>query len=441
MPREKITTEHTPESWSEEIKKHTEGKPTDIYARANYPELQRREQEFTEITGTPDTALFNAGMAAIHTSVEAEDLKPGDVVLCGKDVYSQTKEIYNSLQKKGVKTVLIDSGDMDEIAEKIKTEKPRLIILENVANAPRMQVTDIKKLIELTEEANKTYKTELNPQYLLDEYLSKRSKTYGKETSDLEKDILEQFAEFKKSNNPFVFRSVIRRIGIEETARIVKHLLRNSREKLSLIIDNTLASPNLYNPLEELGDSDVEMVVVESATKHYQKGRDKITMGVAYSNNEDKIKFIKKKRTELGSYLQPISEKEIPEDIARIMPEIMKRHASNAFELANLLDNLGVNVSHPNLPKHKNSELVKKIAPEGLVTFFYVDTPDASAFTKKIYNLGGGKIGVGGSFGHNKTWLLNIGENTVRVAVGSEDRKEFKHIMDVFEKAARELYS
>jgi len=245
MTREKITTHHTPKSWEKEIKKYVAGEPVDIYARFSYPELQSREQKFAEMTGTPDTALFNAGMAAIHTSVEAENLKPGDVVLCGRDVYSQTKEIYNSLQKRGIKIVMVDSGDMEEIAEKIKTEKPRLIILEDVANATTMQVNDIKKLIELAEKANERYKTELNPEYLLDEYFSKRQEKHGKETKNLENKILEQFAEFKKSNNPFIFRSIIKDIGIKETVRVVKHLFRNSREKLSLIVDNTLASPSL----------------------------------------------------------------------------------------------------------------------------------------------------------------------------------------------------
>ena len=439
MTREKITTHHTPKSCEKEIKKYVAGEPVDIYARFSYPELQSREQKFAEMTGTPDTALFNAGMAAIHTSVEAENLKPGDVVLCGRDVYSQTKEIYNSLQKRGIKIVMVDSGDMEEIAEKIKTEKPRLIILEDVANATTMQVNDIKKLIELAEKANERYKTELNPEYLLDEYFSKRQEKHGKETKNLENKILEQFAEFKKSNNPFIFRSIIKDIGIKETVRVVKHLFRNSREKLSLIVDNTLASPSLYNPLKELGDSDVEMVVVESATKHYQKGHDKITMGIAYSNNDNKIKAIKKKRAEIGSYLQPITERQIPDDITSAMPEIMKRHASNALELAKFLSGFGLDVSHPNLKEHKNSELVKEIAPEGLVTIFYINVPDSSAFLKRVYEAGKGKIGVGGSFGHKETWLLNLGENTIRIAAGSESKEEFKEVLNAFEEVIKEL--
>jgi len=80
MTRENITTKHTPESWGDQIKKYMAGEETDVYARYGYPEMEKREKEFAEMIGAPDTAVFNAGMAAIHTSVEAENLKPGDVV-------------------------------------------------------------------------------------------------------------------------------------------------------------------------------------------------------------------------------------------------------------------------------------------------------------------------------------------------------------------------
>ena len=218
---------------------------------------------------------------------------------------------------------------------------------------------------------------------------------------------------------------------------MIKHVTGNSREKLSLIIDNTLPSPSLYNPIKDVGESDVEMVVVESGTKHFQEGQDKITMGVAYSSDVGKVKTIKDKRMALGTYLQPISEKEIPENITEVMPAIMKRHASNALELAKLLGQSGIEVNHPNLPEHAQSDLVQEIAPDGLVTLFYIKVPNAAEFVKKVYEAGGGRISVGGSFGHKKTWLFNLGDETVRIAAGQESGEEFEEILRAFEKAAQ----
>ena len=226
-----------------------------------------------------------------------------------------------------------------------------------------------------------------------------------------------------------------RKEAIREMSRLVKNVISQSRGKLSLIIDNTLSSPVLHNPLRDLKGHDIEAVVVESGTKHYQEGEDKITLGISYSNDLEKIKKIKEKRTEIGTYLQPMDEKKIPARITKTMPDIMKRHAENALELAKLLSGSKkvLEVSHPNLPEHKQNELAKEIAPEGLVTLFYLMVENAPEFVKKVKELGGDKIGVGGSFGHKKTWLFNMGQNQIRIAAGSESEEEFKEISNIFE--------
>jgi cystathionine beta-lyase/cystathionine gamma-synthase len=122
------------------------------------------------------------------------------------------------------------------------------------------------------------------------------------------------------------------------------------------------------------------------------------------------------------------------------MPEIMKNHSRNALKLAELLNTLpGYDVAHPNLPSHKQHELVKNLAPEGAVTIFYVRLPDGKKgeeFMQRIKNAGGEKIGLGSSFGHTKTWLSNYGqdERTVRIAAGSESEADFEAVLDVFRK-------
>lgn len=449
----KITTFHTPDGWDEEVDKSIKGESFVAYARYMYPEEQKREKEFAEMINVPDVALLNSGMAAIVTAVEAEELNIGDVVLAGSEVYECTKELYANLKHRGIKIVTIDSGNIEEINEKINTYKPRLIILESVANDPgnpEMQVCNIGKLGKLIEHKNLEYKENFSVDSLLKDLLDK--KTYrSKLSEDFEQNLKNSFEEFKVGNNPFIFRGEVREISeaagisisdaIHELERILKYLQRNNHEKLSLIVDNTLPSPHLYNITDEAKESNFEMTVVESATKHFQEGQGKITMGIAYSKDANKIKKIKQKRAVLGTYLQPTSEREIPADITQSMQEIVKTHAENALTLARILDNAGLDVMHPNLEKHKQSELANRISPNGIATLFYVKFGDdvlAKDFVENVFNSGTVKIGA--SFGHVETSMFRIG-NTVRIAAGQERGDDFDKIKDAFEKSAERTTS
>ncbi len=124
------------------------------------------------------------------------------------------------------------------------------------------------------------------------------------------------------------------------------------------------------------------------------------------------------------------------------MPDIMQRHASNALTLAKFFNGLAnaniggvLEVSHPNLPTHAQNELVRKIAPDGLVTLFYLKVKNASEFIKKIKEKAGDKIGIGASFGHPKTWmeLLPADPKGVRIAAGSESKEQLKELINIIE--------
>ena len=460
----------TPADQDVEVKKYASGKEFDFYARYGYSDLSKRENEFSEMMGSADCALFNGGMAAIDTAIEAEGLKSGDVVVCAKEMYEQSSAIIDMLKNRGIEVVTVDPGNMEEIAMIVATKKPRLIFLESVANSQDMQVCDIQQLISIAESANHEYQENLTPKKLIEKYFSIKKYPIesgamdlqnpsaeespklmaGSELTNLQEMLVEEISEFKEGNNPFVFRKALRELeqqtgcsreeSIKEISKVVQNVKKNGREKLSIIIDNTLPSPVLYNPLEDAKGSSVEMVVVESATKHYQAGQDKITMGVAYSSNAEKIKEIKTVRAMIGSYLQPIAEREIPDDLTEIMPEIIRRHAKNALELAQLLSASGKTseVDHPNLPEHAQSELAREIAPDGLVTLFNIKIKNAPKFVETLKEIAGDKIGLGGSFGHPKTWVMNLGEywpERIRIAAGSETKEEFEEILDIFKKA------
>lgn len=431
------------QSWEDRSRDNGEG----TYARAGYRELREREHEIAEMIGVPDTALFNAGMAAIATVLEAEGLHQGDAVLCGKGMYGETKDMVISLAERGVRVVQVDSGDIEEIANAIETERPRLIILETTTNSVDMRVSDIGALAELIEQAENRYRSEYNPGSLLEKYLMSRE--YAQNIPfEARQEIIGMIDDFRDGSNPMVLRGTVHSIeeathlsreeAIRETSRLVKYILREERGSLTLVLDNTLSSPVLRNPLDEVNGHDATIIVVESGTKHFQEGKDQITLGVVYTNDEGELKRIKEKRTEMGTYLQPVNEALLPEQLTERVSEIVKRQANHALALATLLEHLpGVEeVNHPNLSSHRDNELVQELAPEGLVTLFYIKVANPMEFVDKVKKVAGNAIEIGTSFGHEKTRLSprpNKGE--VRIAAGSESDEEFAELVRSFKTA------
>lgn len=424
------------------------------YARYNSNELLEREREFTEmIPRAADVALFNSGAAAMHTALEAEGLKSGDIVFCADKIYGTTTEAVKAFQSFGVKVIFFDPSDSEKLEELVMKVRPRLIVAETVANKKEMPFLDVAKLAQIAQNANELYQKELTPEKMLQEILNK--KRNGENISAVTRTlILEALAEFQIGNNPFVFRKAIRALEdersmgrtetIRELSKWIKKLMIDSREKVSLILDNTLPSPVLLNPLENVQGYDGEIVVVESGTKHYQEGNNQITLGLAYSNDAGKIRRIKETRINIGTYLQPATEQLIPDTIHENMHDFLENHARNALHLARELEVIpGLVVYHPNLESHPQSDVVNELAPQGMVTLFYITLPEGQKgenFMQRVKEEGGNLIGLGSSFGHKKTWLSNYGmdERTVRIAAGSESEEEFQSVIDVFRKVAQE---
>ncbi|MFA7286299.1 MAG: PLP-dependent transferase [Patescibacteria group bacterium] len=425
------------------------------YARYNYKELQEREAELTKmIEGASDVALFNSGAAAMHSAIAAEGLKVGDVVFCADAIYDTTKKDIQSLEGLGIRVVIFDSTDLAALRELVEREKPRLIVVETVANSKGMEVTDLEGVGEIVQTTNLDYQENRTSEKILTKFCEKRKNLTGL-SAETQAIILASIEEYRVGQNPFVFRKAVRCIEqdtelareevVRELERMVKRVTGDSREKLSVIIDNTLPSPVLINPLQVLKKFNVEKVIVESGTKHYQEGANEITLGVAYSDNDEKTRAIKTRRIELGTYLQPTDERKIPDSISETMAGKMKNHARNALQLAEALSGItGLEVSHPNLPTHKQNELVQELAPEGAVTLFYVTVPEkitGEQFIQRVKDLAGESVGLGSSFGHEKTWLSNYGmdKRTVRIAAGIESEQDFSNIVHIFKQVAIEL--
>jgi cystathionine gamma-lyase len=160
-----------------------------------------------------------------------------------------------------------------------------------------------------------------------------------------------------------------------------------------------------------------------------------VTLGVAYTNDKETLDTITEERAKIGTYLQPMDEALLPDQLAATMRETVRRQATNALALATYLEGKpGIReVSHPNLPTHEDHELAGRLAPEGLVTLFYIAVDDPMGFVDKVKAVAGDVIEIGVSFGHEKTRLLPHSKNgDVRIAAGSEDEAGFARVMESF---------
>lgn len=127
--------------------------PADLYPRDGYMDLSRLEERFCKLVGVePEKVLlYNSGMSAIVDALEISNPTTGDAIIHGEQLYSQSFfYIKKILALRGVKTVQVDSGSVEEIAEAVTKYRPQTIFLETVANCPDIPVLDIDRLVNLS---------------------------------------------------------------------------------------------------------------------------------------------------------------------------------------------------------------------------------------------------------------------------------------------------
>lgn len=94
-----------------------------------------------------DSLIFSSGMAAISTTLGAI-LKPGDHVICNRNIYGETFDVFGKMYKKfGIESDLVDMDDFANIERAMKPNT-KLIYAEVCAN-PTMNLIDIPAVAEL----------------------------------------------------------------------------------------------------------------------------------------------------------------------------------------------------------------------------------------------------------------------------------------------------
>lgn len=365
-----------------------ESEKQQFYSRGFTKEIRDREKEFAREFHAPDAALFNSGMSAVETILEAEGLKRGDVVVAAEDFYVHTKFALDDLEKRGVRVVRVAGSDFGALKHAVERWLPKVVIAEVISNAPKMEVFPVRDFFDFISEhyANEARK-ETPPRVVLD--------------------------------NTFLTPELF-------------DLMREYEETVD-------------------GKNKLRLAVLESGTKYVQHGLDNVTAGIVYSPDADYVQKLKAKRAQIGTHLQEQLAAYIPPADAAALEARMLRHSSNAMLLAEALQEIPhVTAMHPSVEGHPSRRRAKELFPRGPGGLFYfewkhptVAAEDAVNNIKKIADAQGVDIKIGVSFGHPQTWIetyrpadaKKTDPQYIRVAVGAENIADMKKVIDVFKDA------
>jgi cystathionine beta-lyase/cystathionine gamma-synthase len=204
---------------------------------------------------------------------------------------------------------------------------------------------------------------------------------------------------------------------------------------VTLVVDNTFASPYLCNPLS-LGAG----VVVHSTTK-YIGGHSDLTGGIAVGAREP-MHEVREMSIDLGGVAGPLDAWLALRGLQTLALR-MDRHSSNATAVARLLEGHEkvARVWYPGLPSHPDHEVAARILPRGfsgMVAFELADGLDAGRRFQEALDL----AWVGASLGSTHTLVVHpatvthtqmsleertaqgITDGLVRVSVGIEDPED-----------------
>ena len=122
------------------------GTPEYDYSRAGNPTRTALEECLASLEGGTSAHVFGSGMAAIAALVT--QLKSGDHVICGENVYGGTPRLFNQVfAHYGMEFSYVDTSDLTRVREAIRPNT-RLVHIETPTN-PLMTLTDIAAVAEI----------------------------------------------------------------------------------------------------------------------------------------------------------------------------------------------------------------------------------------------------------------------------------------------------
>jgi cystathionine beta-lyase/cystathionine gamma-synthase len=123
--------------------------PGYIYTRYGNPTVSALEDAIRTIEGGATACAYSSGMAALHAALFACELSPGATVVASQDLYGATTNLLlNIFGSFGIKTIIADFSNLDEVRAKTLEAKPRVLIAETISN-PLLKVCDIDACAEI----------------------------------------------------------------------------------------------------------------------------------------------------------------------------------------------------------------------------------------------------------------------------------------------------
>ena len=131
------------------------GNPTVLVAEAKLNALEGRELKLADPENVRvSSLLYSSGMGATSSLCFAL-LQPGDVLLRGEVLYGSTDHFFNDvLPKYGVKTVIVNTNDLNSVKRAIKANpKAKMIFFETPTN-PLLEIADIEEIAQIVKAVN-----------------------------------------------------------------------------------------------------------------------------------------------------------------------------------------------------------------------------------------------------------------------------------------------
>ena len=121
------------------------------YSRLSNPTRRHLENTIASLEGGYEAYAFSTGMTAINVAMML--IKPGEHVIATDDLYGGALRLFRKVsERNGIEFDFVDTSDINNVERLIK-KNTRLIYIETPSN-PLMQVTNIKKIVELAHKNN-----------------------------------------------------------------------------------------------------------------------------------------------------------------------------------------------------------------------------------------------------------------------------------------------
>jgi len=120
------------------------------YGRNSNPTVVTLESVLARLEGADDTVAFGSGMAAIHGTLLALGLAPGDRIVAASALYGVTRSLFALLAEFDIETEYVDVLDLAAVDSALARPDARALYWESIAN-PLLQVPDSARLASIAQ--------------------------------------------------------------------------------------------------------------------------------------------------------------------------------------------------------------------------------------------------------------------------------------------------